>query len=154
MGNLPNTKVGDVLSKFQKFLLEKKLAPEKSVFFYALWASKFFNYTRKKQMSSEKYQGNTVNEFLEALKSDPNVSDWQMRQANDAIRLYYFHYRGLKPSNLQAAKSTDFTPELLKETTRLIRIKHYSYSTERTYLQSMLSKFESLRHWVMFRQRF
>ena len=42
MENLYNTKAGDVLSDFQKFLLEKKLASEKNVFFYALWASKFF----------------------------------------------------------------------------------------------------------------
>jgi len=35
MGNLSNTKVGNILPKFQKFLLEKKLAPEKNVFFYA-----------------------------------------------------------------------------------------------------------------------
>ena len=102
MENLYNTKAGDVLPDFQKFLLEKKLAPEKNVFFYALWASKFFNYARKKQIPSDEYQENAVIEFLEALKSDPNVSDRQIRQANDAIRLYYFHHRVLKPGNLSS----------------------------------------------------
>ena len=63
------------------------------------------------------------------------MSDWQIRQAQDSISLYYFHYRGFKPGNLSTVKSTDFTPELLKETQRLIRLKHYSYSTEKTYLQ-------------------
>ncbi len=132
-----NTKADDALPEFQKFLLEKKLAPERNVFFYALWTSKFFNYARKKQIPSDKYQENAVFEFLEALKSDPNVSDWQIRQANDAIRLYYFHYRdrGLNPANLSFIKFDDSTSEILKETTRLIRLKHYSYSTERTYLQ-------------------
>lgn len=33
----------DVLQEFQAFLLDKKLAQEKNVFFYALWANKFFN---------------------------------------------------------------------------------------------------------------
>ena len=32
-------------------------------------------------------------------------------------------------------KSDDLTPELLTEGKRLIRLKHYSYSTEKTYLQ-------------------
>jgi integron integrase len=116
--------------------LNKKLAPEKNVFFYALWASKFFNFARKKQIASNEYQENAVTEFMEALKSDPHMPEWQIRQAHDAIRLYYFHYLGLKPNhNLSAAKPDDFAPELLKETQRLIRLKHYSYSTERTYLQ-------------------
>jgi len=128
------TKANEILPEFQRFLLGKKLAPEKNVFFYALWTSKFFNFARKKQISSELYQENAVGEFLEALKSDPHVSDWQIRQAGDAIRLYHFHYRGLKPGHLQAVKAGDSAPALLKETTRLLRMKHYSYSTERTYL--------------------
>ena len=69
------------------------------------------------------------------MKSDANIPDWQIRQAGDAIRLYYYHYRGFKPENLSAGKSADFAPKLLTEAKRLIRLKHYSYSTEKTYLQ-------------------
>jgi integron integrase len=123
------------LPEFQTFLLDKKLVQEKNVSFYALWASKFFNFTRKKQIDSSKYHETTVIEFIEALKSDPNMSDWQIRQAGDAIRLYYFHFLGFKPNNLSVEKSNDFASELLKESKRIIRLKHYSYSTERTYLQ-------------------
>ena len=135
MDNLSNVKKTDILPEFQTFLLEKKMVPEKNVLFYALWASKYFNYARKKQIPADGYQENAVIEFIETLKSEPNMSDWQVRQAHDAIRLYYFHFRGLKPNNLPTIKSADFTSELLKETQRLIRLKHYSYSTERTYLQ-------------------
>jgi integron integrase len=135
MENLFNVKKSDILPEFQKFILDKKLAPEKNVLFYALWASKYFTYARKKQINSDIYQENAVIEFIESLKSDPNMSDWQIRQAGDAIRLYYFHYRGLKPDNLSTIKANNAIPELLKETQRLIRLKHYSYSTEKTYLQ-------------------
>lgn len=130
------TTTNELLPEFQKFLRDKKLAPEKNVFFIALWASKFFNYARKKQISSESYQESAISEFLETLKSDPHLADWQIRQASDAIRFYYFHFRGLKPLHLQVVKTGDAAPAaLLKETTRLLRLKHYSYSTERTYLQ-------------------
>lgn len=135
MENLSKYKANEILPEFQTFLLEKKLVPEKNVFFYALWLSKFFNYARKKQISAEKYQENTVLEFLEMLKKDTNLFEWQHRQANDAIRLYYFHYRGEKSLNLSIRQSKNITAELLKEAQRLIRLKHYSYSTERTYLQ-------------------
>ena len=135
MGKLSESKKNDILPEFQAFLLDKKLAQEKNVFFYALWASKFLNYANKKQIPPDQYQENAVIEYIEAIKSNTGISDWQIRQAGDAIRLYYFHYRGFKPNNLSTVKSTDFTPELLAETKRLIRLKHYSYSTEKTYLQ-------------------
>lgn len=35
MGNLSTVKANEILPEFQKFLLEKKLAPEKNIFFYA-----------------------------------------------------------------------------------------------------------------------
>lgn len=135
MENLSDNRKNDVLPEFQAFLLDKKLAQEKNVFFYALWASKFLTYSNKKQIPPDQYQENAVIEFIETLKSNPAMSDWQIRQAGDAIRLYYFHYRGFKSCNLPVGKSADFTPELLTEAKRLIRLKHYSYSTEKTYLQ-------------------
>src|SRR4030066_986097 len=104
MGNLSSTKANEILPEFQKFLLDKKLVPEKNVFFYALWVSKYFTYARKHQLSSDEYQENAVLEFLDTLKVDQHLSEWQHRQANDSIRLYYFHYLGKKPLNLPVTK--------------------------------------------------
>jgi hypothetical protein len=140
MGNLSNLKNEDVLPEFQAFLLRKKLAPEKNVFFYALWASKFLNYANKRQIPPDQYQENAVIEFIESLKSNPGISDWQIRQAGDAIRLYYFHCRGFKPDNLSTVKSADFTPELLKEAQRLIRLKHHSFSHGDVHLPVALDR--------------
>ena len=88
MDNLASTKKSVVLLEFQAFLLSKKLVPEKNLFFYALWTSKYFSYARKKQINSDEYQENAVVEFIEALKNDSAVSEWQVRQAHDAIRNY------------------------------------------------------------------
>jgi len=41
MENLSDNRKNDVLPEFGAFLLDKKLAQEKNVFFYALWAGKF-----------------------------------------------------------------------------------------------------------------
>jgi hypothetical protein len=35
-----------ILSEFQKFLLDKKFIPEKNTPFYAYWVNKFLNVTR------------------------------------------------------------------------------------------------------------
>ena len=135
MGNLSEVGKSDILSEFQSFLLIKKLVPEKNVSFYAFWVNKYFNFARKKQINADKYQENALIEFIETLKADTHVFDWQVRQAHDAIRLYYFHFRGFNPDDLPTAKSAGFANDLLNEVQRMIRLKHYSYSTEKTYLQ-------------------
>ena len=49
MENLSTVKKTDILPEFQNFLLEKKLVPEKNVFFYALRVSKYFTYARRQK---------------------------------------------------------------------------------------------------------
>ena len=78
MDNLSDSRKNDVLPDFQAFLLDKKLAQEKNVFFYALWASKFLNYANRKQIPPDQYQENAVIEFIESLKSNSAISDWQI----------------------------------------------------------------------------
>ncbi|MBI5102867.1 MAG: tyrosine-type recombinase/integrase [Nitrospirae bacterium] len=74
-------------------------------------------------------------EFLDELRNDARTTEWQARQADDAIKLYYLHYRGKKSGSLQTDALVSDTSSALKEARRLIRVRHYSYSTERTYLQ-------------------
>jgi integron integrase len=125
----------DVLPEFQKYLLEKKLVPEKNVPFYAYWASRFLNYAKKHDLSGIEYDEIAVLKYLELLKSDQHILDWQHRQANDSIRLYYFHY--LQKTDVRTVKviASGNDADIINETKRLIRLKHYSMSTERTYLQ-------------------
>lgn len=133
MGKLSNS-VNDVLPEFQKFLLEKKLVPDKKTPFYAYWVSRFLNYTREHDLSATEYHEPVVMEFLNILQSDKRILEWQHQQADDAIRLYYFHYIGKTVKVLSGTSAADI-PGIINETRRLIRLKHYSYSTERTYTQ-------------------
>ena len=134
MVNLSNAH-NDVLPGFQAYLLDKKLAPEKNVPFYALWVSRFLNYSRKNNLSALEYEEAAVFKYIESLTADRHILDWQLQQASDAIRLYYFHY--LKKTDERAAKAIvdESISGILNETKRLIRLKHYSKSTEKTYLQ-------------------
>src|SRR4030042_110173 len=125
----------ELLPQFQKFLLARKLVPEKNIRFFAYWVSRFLEFSRKHEYPSTAYQESAVLEFLDILRKDRRVLDWQPRQAEDAIKLYYFHYLKKEGSQLFAGISLNDISGILKETRRLIRLKHYSYSTERTYLQ-------------------
>jgi integron integrase len=134
MGNLSKDRF-KLLPEFQKFLLERKLAPEKNIPFLAYWVSRFFAFSQKHDYNATEYIESAVMEFLDALRVDEQILDWQPRQAEDAIKLYYFHYLGKSGGYQYTGSSADDTPGILKETRRLIRLRHYSYSTERTYLQ-------------------
>ena len=140
------TSLDDRLPEFQKYLLDKNLVPAKNVPFYAHWLSRFLDYARRKNLSPLEYQEAVVLDFLESLKSDDLVLDWQHKQADDSIRLYYFHY--LKKADTRSARAlaSDSMPEIIQETKRLIRLKHYSYSTERTYLQWIVRFLEYTKH--------
>lgn len=125
----------DPLPEFRQYLLEKKLAAEKNIPFLAYWVSRFLGVAKRRGIDAAKYRDTAVQEFIETLRADKRILDWQPKQADDAIKLYYFHYLE-KPCGEAACTSRIIDVDgALKETRRLIRLKHYSYSTERTYLQ-------------------
>ena len=48
------TTFDDKLPAFQKYLLEKNLAPAKNVPFYAHWVSRFLDYARRNEFSAQR----------------------------------------------------------------------------------------------------
>jgi hypothetical protein len=69
MGKMATT-LDDKLPEFQKYLLEKNLAPAKNVPFYAHWVSRFLDYARRNEFSALEYQEVAVLGFLDSLKND------------------------------------------------------------------------------------
>ena len=91
--------------------------PEKKIPYYAHWVSK----------------------FLDELRSQTNTADWLIIQAEEALALYSEHFlKGdtsvLSPNMPQGGEKLPDLPQALDEMRQAIRIKHYSYSTERSYL--------------------
>jgi integron integrase len=122
-----------LLPEFQDFLLTHRLTPEKNVPYYALWASRFLAFANKTEYKDREI---IVPDFLSSLSTKGNVEDWQVRQAEEALRLYFDHYGGgdaLKAIN-QTGKDCMDESSILEAMRHLIRMKHYSYSTERIYL--------------------
>ena len=81
-----------VLPEFQDFMLSRKIAPEKNVPFYAHWVSKFLAFSN---VNRELDQDPLIAEFIYCLKSKKNISDWQVRRAEKALR---FPIHTLNPS--------------------------------------------------------
>ncbi len=129
-----NMDLKDILPEFQTFLRERKIVHENSIPYYAVWVSKFLSFANKNAREDIESQ---VVAFMDQVKADQRVKDWQARNAEQALNLYLDHFGGrstLRSALKQPDSALRDVSSLLNEMRRLIRLKHYSYSTERTYL--------------------
>jgi integron integrase len=124
-----------ILPEFQDFLLARSLVPTKNVPFYAYWVSKFLAFSNRNQDLGSDLR---VQEFLNQLKAQKKIADWQVRQAEEALRLYIHHFLDSETSalspNLPQKRVLDVS-KILGDMRQALRIKHYSYRTERSYLE-------------------
>ena len=128
--------MNNVLPEFQEFLSAFNLVLKKYIPFYAHWARKFLSFSNKHVELNHELQ---VLKFLDDLKSQDNIGDWQIRQAHDAIRLYFNHFKDGKLAKIDQGDtkekySPDYINILVDKMRQAIRIRHYSYRTEQTYI--------------------
>ena len=69
----------NILPDFQKFLIERKLVPQRNVPFYALWASRFLSFSNKNQ---DKEMELRIRFFLDSLTKEQKLENWQVEQAD------------------------------------------------------------------------
>jgi hypothetical protein len=116
------------------------LVDERHLPYYVRWLQRFFAGSGgDPRLAWEDAQ----REFVEQLERE-SVPEWQVGQAARAVELYQKHYcrfrqeqAGGAPGEGQAPDRSEKPATLavaLNETRRLIRIRHYAYRTEQTYL--------------------
>ena len=129
--------LNNILPEYQKYLIFNKLVPEKNVPFYALWVSKFLSFSNRNEDFTVDIR---IEKFLESLSNDEAIKDWQREQAETALHLYVNNFpegdKSLMNPNYHKnnhSKFPDFNAviDTLRE---LLRLKHYSYSTEQSYI--------------------
>jgi len=131
-----------VLGDFETFLSKLGAIPEDKIKFYLHWVRKFL---KSCNYQLENINTKHVSQYLDSLDADERIADWQVRQAADAVILYVEKYlkRPLHQITSSAkgptAKSLDQKGVLpwqqtLEEAKNVIRLRHYSLSTEKTYL--------------------
>ena len=124
-----------ILPEFQDFLLSRSLVPAKNVPFYAHWVSKFLAFSNRNEDLGSNLR---VQEFLNQMKAQKKIADWQVGQAEEALRLYIHHFLDSKSPvlspNLPQERVLDVS-KIPGDMRQALRIKHYSYRTERSYLE-------------------
>jgi integron integrase len=82
----------------------------------------------------------TLDLFLSEIGGRVGVKPWQIQQAADAVRIYRYQYRGAGKVTKSTGSGTPAVQEdvddrgLLARMREIIRLRHYSRSTEKTYL--------------------
>ena len=125
------------LEEFGEFLLRRRIVPEKNAKFYVAWVRKFLGQAADPKLSLEE----RIEDFVEGMRREGGREDWQVEQAERAVKTYFHAFRdgaGLaeRPAarvERDAAGRVEVR-EVLAATRELLRTKHYSYRTEQTYL--------------------
>jgi integron integrase len=127
----------DLLPEFQEFLKHKKIVPDKQIPFYAQWVSRFLAFLNRNSFTKLDI---ATDQFIIWLRDTQHVQDWQLRQAENAVRLYAEAFSNGNPSVVLPAvangdeKTAVDWPAAEKRIREAMRLRHYSYSTERTYV--------------------
>jgi len=120
-----------MIREFKSYLLDKKYIRDKYVPYYIKWVSDCYSYldeSTENRLTTDKIQG-----FLRHLSK--NHEDWQVNQADYALRLYqFFLSQGKQDEQANVAGDLDEWKELEDETRKLLRLRHRSLSTEKTYI--------------------
>ncbi len=135
----------NTLPEFQEFLRSRALAPDKSIPFYAYWASRFMSFCNENRDLSMSLK---IEKFINELKVSSDVEDWQVEQAQTAVKLYIEQFlnsdTSIFSSETQVKNKYDCN-EVINKLREALRIRHYSYSTEHSYTDWTKRFFEYLK---------
>jgi len=134
------------LSRFGEFLLCRQLVPEKNAPYYVKWVRRFmFKEPENARLSLEE----RMEAFRQGLQTADGFEDWQVQQADRALRLYFHNFKGeqkwdaAKEVRVQVGADGSIVPsEVMNVMRNQLRTGHYSYRTEQTYLDWVRRFFE------------
>lgn len=119
------------MKRFKEYLLSNRILPEKRIPYYISWVSRFYEHCGKEV--GETYTDDEVQHYIHYLTKFRE--EWQVKQAREAVDLYRF----IQKKKLQSRRKRDIDghvdwKEVAEETVRMLRLKHRSLSTEKTYI--------------------
>jgi hypothetical protein len=115
-----------MFEEFQRYLIKNSRQQDKYIPYYLKWISDCYSFNNEPvdhNLNSEQKQ-----QFLTHLAK--NREDWQVKQADYALRLYNF-FLSRNKKETSASKEWKIIEE---NTTKALRLRHRSLSTEKSYI--------------------
>jgi integron integrase len=127
---------------FAAYLLGRQMLPEKRVPYYVGWVSQCYAFSKKNP--GEDISTEEADCFLKHLSK--SREEWQISQAKEAIALYGFYKRRVFRIKDKGEITSDGDWKgAAEEMVRMLRLKHRSLSTERTYMGWLRSFYRFLK---------
>ena len=119
------------LQQFGEFLLRARVVREEAAPHCVRWVRRFLT-----RPASNEPLADQARRFCEELERSGRCADWQVRQAEQAVRIYFVNFleRADWRCRPAAAEQGGADPlAALEELRRRLRTRHYSYRTECSY---------------------
>jgi integron integrase len=125
-----------LLQQFAEFILKARLVTEKAAPYCVRDVRRFLA-----RPASNEPVADQVRQFCEQLERDGS-EDWQVRQAEHALRIYFVHFLRLEQADWHRRPASVVVDEqgrtnplaALDQLRQRIRTRHYSYRTECSYI--------------------
>lgn len=127
------------LSDVAQFIEKRNLVTEKYIRYYLHWIKRFLEDSEASNPGLS--HKDCLHIYLDKLKNDQQVEDWQVEQAERAVKIYLFTYLPAVNSNGDEKPqelpddSRQFADKTMNKVRELLRLRHYSYRTEQTYVE-------------------
>lgn len=115
---------------FVDFLRKKRLVQGGKEKFFLIWINSFEKYLKREIVDYSSVTQEEIDGFLGFFSK--TREEWQVNQAKEAIRLYLFYISQQDKERGVADKEN--AKYLEEELVRVIRLRHLSLSTEKTYV--------------------
>ncbi len=127
------------LSSFGDFLLKRQMVASGKEKFFIIWLRRYF---KEEPSLKGKTWEDKLPQFLDHLSHDPQVVAWQVDQAEQAVRLYFFNFYAAQKASARKPVTGDPNKnserfdgqQALADVREWMRLKHYAYKTEQSYL--------------------
>ena len=122
------------MEQLKRFLAGRGLVAEKKLPFYLNWLSKYASFSGQAPSDAMTVNEEMISPFL--LHLGKNYQEWQVNQAEDALRLLIFYRReGKRGEGRRLGQNDpDDWKEMAEMLVRALRLRHRSLNTERSYL--------------------
>ena len=123
------------LQQFGEFLLKAQLVQQKAAPYCVRWVRRFLT-----RPASDEPLADQVRRFCEELEENGGCQDWQVRQAEQALRIYFVNFLHRTDWHRQPRSTVvdeqDQTGPLaaLEQMRSRLRTRHYAYRTEVSYV--------------------
>lgn len=119
-----------ILAAYGRFLEQREIVPRYQVTHCVRWIRWFLEHARQTGKLAPRAKAAA---FLESLRSRGSLQEWQINQAETAVRIFQGAFRDAWRGESAAAAAFD-EAEAVRDMEQALRLKHYARRTIRCYM--------------------